>query len=310
MNDFSPGQFARGRASVEGQPLARTTLVWIAWIATLLLSNLPLIIARDVLGADIPWMAPIWLATAGLLIAATYVWSPLKSLRGYFALMGVIILTSFVLAPLVSESAAWQRFIAMQDDMIALFAWRVFLVFLTLIVLLAVFLLGVRRRDAFLTPGDLTAPVQGLRLPGGRTISWAFFGTVTALLLAGLFFLLLLTQMPAGAGSLALALPWLPLILATAALNAFAEEGMYRAAPLAMLLPAVGPRHAVWLTSLWFGLGHYYGGIPSGPVGLVQSGLLALLLGRAMLDTRGMGWSWIIHVAIDTVIYISLAISS
>jgi membrane protease YdiL (CAAX protease family) len=90
-------------------------------------------------------------------------------------------------------------------------------------------------------------------------------------------------------------------------LNAFGEETMYRAAPLAMLLPAVGPSHGIWLTALWFGLGHYYGGFPSGPMGLVYSGGLALLLGKAMVDTRGMGWSLIIHMAIDTVIYIFIA---
>lgn len=71
--------------------------------------------------------------------------------------------------------------------------------------------------------------------------------------------------------------------------------------------PNSGPRHALWLTSLWFGLGHYYGGFPSGPVGLVYSGMLALLLGKAMLDTRGMGWSWIMHFVIDTIIYFFMA---
>ena len=59
---------------------------------------------------------------------------------------------------------------------------------------------------------------------------------------------------------------------------------------------------------LW--LGHYYGGFPSGPAGMVQSGLLALLMGKAMLDTRGMGWAWTIHVAIDMVIYVILAVTS
>lgn len=283
------------------------TLTAVAWIATLLLSKLPLVIARDILGTDIPWMTPIWLVTAALLFGATYVWPALKPLRGYFAVMGVIVLTSFVFAPLVMESVAWQRFVAAQSEMTVQFAWRVVLAFLTLIVLLTVSLLGVSRREAFLTPGDMTAPVHGLDLPGGRRISWAVFGTFMALLLAGLFFLLLMTQNPAAVGGLALAIPWLPLILAAAALNAFAEEGMYRAGPLAMLLRAVGPRHAIWLTAVWFGLGHYYGGIPSGPFGLVQSTLLALLLGKAMLDTRGFAWPWLIHMALDTVIYISLA---
>ena len=57
------------------------------------------------------------------------------------------------------------------------------------------------------------------------------------------------------------------------------------------------------MTPLWFGLGHYYGGFPSGSIGLVQSGLLALVMGKAMLDTRGLGWPWIIHVKVDSAIY-------
>jgi len=39
----------------------------------------------------------------------------------------------------------------------------------------------------------------------------------------------------------------------------------------------------------------------------VQTGLLGLLLGKAMLDTRGMGWPWIIHVVLDTIIYFFVA---
>jgi hypothetical protein len=64
------------------------------------------------------------------------------------------------------------------------------------------------------------------------------------------------------------------------------------------------------LTAVWFGLGHYYGGIPSGAVGAVGVSLLALLLGKAMVDTRGMGWSLIMHIAIDTVIYLAIATGS
>jgi hypothetical protein len=62
--------------------------------------------------------------------------------------------------------------------------------------------------------------------------------------------------------------------------------------------------------AIWFGLGHYYGGIPSGVFGFVQSDLLGALLGRIMLDTRGMGWSWAIHVLLDSIIYFFLAVSA
>lgn len=286
------------------------TLVWAAWIATLALSNLPLVIARDVLGTDIPWMTPIWLATAALLLGATYAWPALKALRGYFAVMCAIVVASFVVFPFVLQSAAWQNIFAERAFMSNLLAQRVLLVILTLGVLAVLFLMGLSQREAFLTVGNLNAPVTGLRLPGGRRPGWALFGTMVSLLLAGSFFAFLLSQIPGGASVLGQALPWAPVILVGAALNAFAEEGMYRAGPLATLLAAVGPRHALWLTAVFFGLGHYYGGFPSGPAGMVQSGLLALLMGKAMLDTRGMGWAWTIHVVIDTVIYVVLAATS
>ena len=77
------------------------------------------------------------------------------------------------------------------------------------------------------------------------------------------------------------------LTLLTALLNSFSEEMLYRAAPFAGLVPVIGSGQALWLMALWFGLGHYYGGIPSGVMGLVFAGALGLLFGKAMVDTRG-----------------------
>lgn len=306
----SDSRMSNASIALDAPKVRRTNLVALAWIATLLLSNLPLVIAREGLGSDIPWMTPLWLATAALLFGATFAWPALQPLRRYFAVMALIILASSVLFPAIRAIAVWQRFETAQHVMIALMMQRALLAALALGVLLVAILGGSDRRQLFLAPGALRAPVQGLRLPGVGQVSWALFGPAMAFLLAALFFMFLLSQMPAGAGSLTKAIPWLPVILASAGLNAFAEEGMYRAAPLAMLLPAVGARHAVLITALWFGLGHFYGGIPSGLMGLIGPGLLAILLGRAMVDTRGMAWSFIIHVAMDTVIYTAMAIST
>ena len=55
MNRLSSNRLVSEPPSAVGSVTAtRTTLIWVAWIATLLLSKLPLVIARDVLGADIP----------------------------------------------------------------------------------------------------------------------------------------------------------------------------------------------------------------------------------------------------------------
>jgi membrane protease YdiL (CAAX protease family) len=311
MNQFASERLAN--ASETTVPIStgtRAGLILAAWVSTLLLSKLPLVIARVLLGADIPWIAQAWVGMAGLFIVISYVWPLIRPLRGYFAVMGVMLLVTTVLDPLARQTPAWQSLTAGGSRMTGVFADRILLVAASLIVLAVVFLLGKSRREVFLTPGQMDAPVTGLALLGGRRVSWSVYGTVVSLLLGGLFFAFLASQNPRLLPNLGAALPWLPLILLSAALNAFGEESIFRAAPLSTLLPAVGANHAVWLTAAWFGLGHFYGGFPSGLVGLVYTGFLALLLGKAMLDTRGMGWPWIIHFVIDTLIYLSIAIAA
>lgn len=305
MNDLLPKTLAASPGMISSSTVDRRMLILAAWGATLLLSKLPLVIARDLLGTDIPWITPAWIVTDILLIAGTYVWPVFKPLRRYFAIMGIIILLPVVLDILVKQSSIWGVFDESQIIMIRVLGDRVFLMLETLIVLVALYLMGVKRQEAFLAIGNMNAPIGGKVSTAKKTrLSWSVLGTVIALSLAGLFFTFLTSQNPAVLSNMAAVLPWLPLILLSAAMNAFGEEATFRAAPLATLLPAVGPSHAIWLTAIWFGLGHYYGGFPSGPIGLVYTGSLALILGKAMIDTRGMGWSWIIHMAIDTVIYI------
>ena len=310
MNNLSANQLAKDQEITDTPNFTRATLILTAWIATLLLSKLPLVIARDIFGTDISWIMPAWIGTAALLFIATYIWQSLKPLRAYFSVLGIIWLMTFF-APLVNQTAIWQNLFSGRSEMVALLGDRVFLILEAFILIAALLLMGAKRQDIFLTLGDLKAPLGGqASATRRRYLTWPVLGTVISLLLGGLFLLFLISQNPTALSNPALVLPWLPLILLNAGLNAFGEEVLFRGAPLGILLPAIGPKHALWLTSLWFGLGHYYGGIPSGPVGLIQSGLLALLMGKAMLDTRGMGWSWIIHVTIDTAIYTFLALTA
>jgi membrane protease YdiL (CAAX protease family) len=77
-----------------------------------------------------------------------------------------------------------------------------------------------------------------------------------------------------------------------------------------MLQRAIGPSAGVVILAIWFGLGHYYGGIPSGPMGAFAAGAVALLFGRAMIETHGLAWPLALHFAGDFVIYTFLAIAS
>ena len=113
----------------------QTTLVVTAWIATLLMSKLPLVIARDLLSVDIPWITPAWIGTAVLLFSATFVWQSLKPLRRYFFIMGVILLLAFGVDPMVQKTALWQNLIAGQPVMVLYLAVRLLLLLESLIVM-------------------------------------------------------------------------------------------------------------------------------------------------------------------------------
>ena len=304
MNKVSVEPGFEDQKAIESPITGRTAILLTAWTATLLLSKLPLVIARDILGVDIPWIVAGWLAVAGLLLAGTYSWQVLKPLRRYFAVMGILILVTAVIEPLIKHTSVWQGFLAGQPELVLIFADRIFLVIDTLIVLIAVYFMG-SRQVPYLKVGNLNAPVQGV----GKRLTWPLFATLVTLVLGGLFFAFMASQTPGAFSMISKVILWVPMILISAGLNAFGEEGMYRAAPLGTLLPAVGANQAIWLTSIWFGLGHYYGGIPSGAFGAVQAGLIGLIMGKAMAETRGIALPWMIHLILDTIIYFFIAAS-
>ena len=73
------------------------------------------------------------------------------------------------------------------------------------------------------------------------------------------------------------------------------------------------PEWLVWikagLLAFFFGLAHYLYGSPSGVIGFLMTGFLAWLLGKSMLETRGLFWAWFIHFLADVIIFASYAIS-
>jgi membrane protease YdiL (CAAX protease family) len=132
---------------------------------------------------------------------------------------------------------------------------------------------------------------MSLALPGGLTVFMVAFG-----------------QTP-GAERFAAVLPLAPWVLLFAAMNAYGEELTYRAALLSGLEPAVGPRQALLISAVFFGLMHYYG-VPYGVLGVVMSGGVGWLMGKAMLETRGFFWAWCIHTCLDIAAFTFIAMGT
>jgi membrane protease YdiL (CAAX protease family) len=283
-------------------------LVGVALVVTLLISRLPEIVARDVLALQVPgyaWAsvaltAALWLASRGAAL--------LRPLERFLAVMVGVTLAMAVLQAIV-ESSFWAGIVPdTTNEVVALLVTRVLYAFVGILVLGWALALGASRRELYLRVGELDAPTRSRRKNGER-VRWTRFGPIAFVGLALLMLWFGAPMLPDRL-DLAAAAPLIGIGAVAALLNAFWEEAAFRAAPLSMLQRAIGPGFAILLLALWFGIGHYYGGVPSGPMGLVATGSVAVLLGRAMIETHGLGWPLALHFSIDFVIFTLIALAS
>jgi CAAX protease family protein len=135
-------------------------------------------------------------------------------------------------------------------------------------------------------------------------------GPIVAIALTTLIGIGVFMLNPPQAAGFRKAIPLLPAVLLFAMMNAYGEELSFRAVPLSQLWTVVGSRQAIWMTAVWFGLGHYYGGIPSGLPGAVFNTLMGALFGKAMLETKGIAMPVFIHLWRDVLIYLTFAMAA
>lgn len=278
-------------------------LTLLAWIATILISALP-----DIIWFMLTRGSPAWLAFAkmGLLLMlalSACIWRTLRPLRNFFIIMFAFFglfelrtLSNFSWLPLQTlfgGSVFDGRMQAEQTGKLAV----------SLAMMVALIVLGYKRRDFFLTRGNLRARIEPVPLLGfPKPDPWPSFGLQWALYIAAaLAVVQYLGLRPDGALMLKVA-PILPSILFYAALNAFNEEMTYRAPMLATLEPIGGSRQALWMSAYFFGIAHYFG-TPGGLVGGISSIFMGWILGKGMVETRGLFWSWWIHFLSDVVIF-------
>lgn len=160
MTQSSINAVAVGQDAGRTPQIGRRILILVAWVGTLLLSQLPLVIARNLLGADIPRIALAWLITVALLVVVTSAWRAVAPLRRYFLVMGLIILFAYGIPPLVTQSAPWRLWFGEAPVMVSMLGTRRLLTVETLIVLAVVLRMGLSRKELFLRAGDMNAPLS------------------------------------------------------------------------------------------------------------------------------------------------------
>ncbi len=175
------------------------------------------------------------------------------------------------------------------------------------VMLLVLLGMGLKRQDFFLTVGNLRAVAEPERWGVPRKPeNWVGFSLRYALIIVTL---LLFFTVPAVHPSLSNLSVSLVLFAALCALmNAFAEEFLYRSALLPQVLPLFGKGRSLILVAAWFGIGHYFG-VPNGITGVIITIIGGWVFAKAMVETRGIGWSLFMHFVSDFTIYLVILLA-
>jgi hypothetical protein len=278
-------------------------LTGLAWGVTLAVSTLPDIVWDQFAGGTPAWLTYAKMALLLILVVAGLIWKPLRPLRNFFivliAFFGLTLLRPRVnfglpaLQALFGNTVFDARMQAEQTGKLVV----------SLAMIAVLLLLGYKRRDFFLALGHLRAPIQPVPLLGfPKPDPWPVFGLQWSLYIAVALGLLQYFGLRPSAETLLKVVPVLPSILFYAALNAFNEEITYRSPMLATLEPIGGSKHALWMAACFFGLAHYFG-TPGGLIGGIASIFMGWILGKGMVETRGLFWTWWIHFLSDFAIF-------
>lgn len=295
--------------SLPSQSHSVSLLWYVAAATTLLVSLLPNIILNETTGGTPSWLFGAKLALLGTLIVASSVWMALRPLQNYLVILLVLFVAERV-SGLIGATSLWQSRFSSTSFEISMFGNQLLRLSVALVMIATLFVVKRRRSQFYLTKGELSAMAEPVPWLGvNKPISWRYFGAIVAFCISfGTLVFLLLAGIPQG-DALLQVLMTLPVILLLAAMNAFSEELNYRAALLSTLNGVVSQKQAVLISAAFFGIGHYYG-VPYGIVGVMMSGFLGWLLGKAMLETKGFFWPWLIHFLQDVLIFAFMAMGA
>ncbi|MFZ0546813.1 MAG: hypothetical protein WAM60_15310 [Candidatus Promineifilaceae bacterium] len=167
---------SRPRPDAYPVPQSGRNLIIFAWVVTILISTVPDFIFNELGSGISSWLVYAKFALMGVLALAAFIAAPLRPLRSYFIVMAAffglfeishrIDFTLPFLQKLFGSTVFDTR---MQAEQIAKLD-------VTLTMISILLLLGYKRRDFFLTRGNLRASIKPVPLLGFPKLSAYFFG--------------------------------------------------------------------------------------------------------------------------------------
>ena len=230
----------------------------------------------------------------------------LTLLRNYFIILFILVFFEWVFFTLIRNLTAWYALFGVADFTFNILGGQLLKLGLTSCMFLALLSIKKRPREFFLTLGDLKAPAKKVGKIINEGTPWNKMGVIIALIIGSgvVAFLFIFNFNPSM--NFSKIFGYLPLILLFASTNAFSEEFSYRCSFLSTSKDALPRIHSLLLSAAYFGIAHYYG-VPYGITGALMSTFLGWLLGKSVLETKGLFWAWFIHLVQDIIIFTFLA---
>ena len=284
-------------------------LTILAWVTTILISTLPDIIFDQLAGGIPGWLLYSKMGLMLVLSLAAFILKSLRPLRNYFIVMFAFFGLFEVFARVNFTLPFLQRLFGHNVFDVRMQAEQTGKLAVSLVMILILLVLGYKRQEFFLSRGDLRAPIVPVRLLGfPKREPWTSFGLLWGFAIAATLAIVMYLGARPGSSVLLKIVPILPSILFYAALNAFNEEMTYRAPMIATLEPVGGSTQVLWMSAYFFGIAHYFG-TPGGILGGLLSIFMGWILGKAMVETRGLFWAWWIHFLSDVAIFFFLTVA-
>jgi len=290
---------------------SRNAVLITAWIVVLALAMVKIVLQESLrfkVGEELHYT--IWAVIVAAALALTFAWQAVRPLRPFLGMFAVLVAAQWFVYTKLDRLPGIHRWLNDPSFSVSLVAERLLSLIVTLAIIAVLFLIKRRREAFFLARGDTDAAVEPVKWLGvGAGERWKKLGRMFALYLSlgTLAFLVIAGRPPLDI--LVRVLPFLPAVVIAAALNALNEEMQYKASFLAVLEEPVGKHQALWLMAAFFGILHFYG-VPYGVMGVLMAGFLGWLLGKSMLETRGLFWAWFLHFLQDVWIFAFMAIGS
>ncbi|TFG19398.1 MAG: CPBP family intramembrane metalloprotease [Promethearchaeota archaeon] len=288
----------------------------VAWFSMLIASSVGIIILKEFEISYPPWYPWLHVGALGIVLIFSIFIKILHPLRLYIVILLILFLLGFGggwdwgLIPYIRDTQIWIDWETNSSWIVASLGIHSLRLVPAVFILITLLITGKKPRDFYLVVGDIRAQVEPTIIIGmKKPDSWPKIGLIFAgiFTLGTLIFSIIVNPIP----WVQFRTNWLylPVAILIAAMNAFNEEFSLRAAPLSQLFDTLGKTQSLLITSIFFGIGHFYG-VPNGVVGILLSTFLGWFIGKSLIETKGFFWAWLIHFLPDVIIFSFYALSA